>query len=179
MEDAKCKVSDHVRVSKYKNTLAKVYVLVWRIFLIKKVKNTVPWPYVVEILERFTKKNCKKQIKKSLELKKKSTEKVITYIGKWKGYDNSFNSWINKKISLYQTSYLPEPYTRHKITKSKLDFSNYATKSDSKSATGVYTSYFAKKSDLVSLKSVADKLDIGKLETSPIDLCKLSDVVKN
>ena len=28
MEDAKCKVSDHVRVSKYKNTLAKVYVLV-------------------------------------------------------------------------------------------------------------------------------------------------------
>ena len=45
---------------------------------LKKVKNTVPWTYVIndlngeEIVERFTRKNCKqtKKIKKSLELKK-------------------------------------------------------------------------------------------------------------
>ena len=45
--------------------------------MIKKVKNTVPWTYFINDLNgeeivgtRFEKKNCKKQIKKSLELKK-------------------------------------------------------------------------------------------------------------
>ena len=38
---------------------------------------------------------------------------------------------------------------------------------------------FAKKVDLVSLKSETDKLDIGKLETTPVDISKLSDVIKN
>ena len=47
-----------------------------KLFAIKKVKNTVPWTYVIsdlkseEIVGTFYKKNCKKQIKKSLELKK-------------------------------------------------------------------------------------------------------------
>ena len=50
--------------------------------------------------------------------------------------------------------------------------SNYATKSELKNATDVYISDFAK-------KSVVDKLDIDKLKTTPIDLSKLSDVVKN
>ena len=50
--------------------------------------------------------------------------------------------------------------------------SNYATKSELKNATDVYISDFAKKSEV-------DKLDIGKLKTTPIDLSKLSDVVKN
>ena len=49
-------------------------------------KNTVSWTYVIidlngeEMLERFTKKNCKKQIKQSLELKKLSREKAINYM---------------------------------------------------------------------------------------------------
>ena len=52
---------------------------------------------VKKLLEHFMKKNCKKQIKK-----KKRIEKVIKKKGnelcvKWKGYDNSFNSWIDKK----------------------------------------------------------------------------------
>ena len=44
--------------------------------MIKKAKNTVPWAYVIndlnreEIAGKFTKTNCKKHIKKSLELKK-------------------------------------------------------------------------------------------------------------
>ena len=45
-------------------------------------------------------------------------------------------------------------------------------------ATGVDTLKFAKKFDLASLKSEIDKLDIGKLETTPADLSTLSDVVK-
>ena len=43
---------------------------------------------------------------------------------------------------------------------------------------GVDTSKFAKKADLASLKSEIDKLDIDQLETLPVDLTKLSDVVK-
>ena len=42
------------------------------------------------------KKNCKKQISKHLEQKQYLKEKVINYFI-WKGYDNSFNAWINKK----------------------------------------------------------------------------------
>ena len=43
-------------------------------------------------------------------------------------------------------------------------------------ATGVDSLKFAKKFDLASLKSEIDKLDIGKLETTPADLSTLSDV---
>ena len=47
-KDPKFKVGDHVRISKYKNIFAKGYVPNWseEIFVIKKVKNTVPWTYV-------------------------------------------------------------------------------------------------------------------------------------
>ena len=48
----KFKVGDHVRISKYKNIFAKGYVPNWseEIFVIKKVKNTVPWTYVINDL---------------------------------------------------------------------------------------------------------------------------------
>ena len=63
--------------------------------------------------------------------------------------------------------------------KVELDLSNYATKADLKNATGVDTLKFAKKVDLATLKSEIDKFDIGKLETTSVDLSKLSDAVKN
>ena len=63
--------------------------------------------------------------------------------------------------------------------KTEVDLTNYATKAVLKDATGVDTSNFAKKSDLFCLKSEIDKLDTYKLETTPVDLSKLSDVVKN
>ena len=85
--------------------------------------------------------------------------------------------------------------------KVELDLSNYATKSDLKNAAGVDTSTFAKKVDLASLKSnidqqdidqfknvppnlsnskrKVDNLDVGKLVPVPVDLSKLSNVVKN
>ena len=77
-EGPKFKLGDRVRISKYKNIFAKDYVpnSSEEVFVIKKANNTVPWAYVIsdlkdkELLGRFTKKNCKKQIKKSLELKK-------------------------------------------------------------------------------------------------------------
>ena len=63
--------------------------------------------------------------------------------------------------------------------KVEIDLSNCATKAYLKktTTTGADTSKIAKKIDLASLKSEIDKLDIGKLETSPVDLKILSDVV--
>ena len=74
----KFKVGDRVRISKYKNIFAKGYTPNWseEVFVIKKVKNTVPWTYVIndlnseEIMGTFMKKNCKRRVKKNLELKK-------------------------------------------------------------------------------------------------------------
>ena len=60
-KDPKFKVGDHVRISKYKNIFVKGYMPNWpeEIFIIKKIKNTVPWTYVindlnvVEIIDAF------------------------------------------------------------------------------------------------------------------------------
>ena len=57
--------------------------------------------------------------------------------------------------------------------------SNYATKTDLKNVTNVDTSIFALKINLANLKTEIHKLDIDKLAPVPVDLSKLSDVVKN
>ena len=51
-EDPKFKIGDIVRISKYKNIFAKGYVPNWseEVFVIKKVKNTVPWTYFISDL---------------------------------------------------------------------------------------------------------------------------------
>ena len=67
-KDPKIKVSDHVRISKHKNIFAKVYTPNWseEAFVIKKVKNTVPWIYVIndlngeEIIGTFYEKELQK-----------------------------------------------------------------------------------------------------------------------
>ena len=64
----KFKVRDHVRISKYKNIFTKGYMPNWseEIFIIKKIKNTVPWTYVIndllveKLLVHFMKMNCKR-----------------------------------------------------------------------------------------------------------------------
>ena len=60
----------------------------------------------------------------------------------------------------------------------KVDLSNYATKADIKNISNVYSTSFALKTNLVSLKSEVDRLDIDKLVPVPVDLSKLSDAVK-
>ena len=62
--------------------------------------------------------------------------------------------------------------------KAELDWYNYATNVDLKNATNNGTSKFPKKVDLASLNLEFDKLDIDKLETTPVDLNKVSDAVK-
>ena len=74
----------------------------------------------------------------------------------------------------------PKPFNSHfgDSIKVKIDLSNYATKTDFKNVTHFDTSTFALKSNLGSLKTEVDKLDIDKLVPVSIDLSKLSDVVK-
>ena len=77
-KDPKFKIGDIVRISKYKNIFAKGCTPNWfeEVFVIKNIKNTVPWTYVAnslneeEIVETFYEKECKTQIKNNLELKK-------------------------------------------------------------------------------------------------------------
>ena len=56
---------------------------------------------------------------------------------------------------------------------------NYATKANLKGETGADSSNLAVKSDLGSLKADADKMDIDKLKTIPVNLSKLINVVYN
>ena len=74
-KDPKFKVGDNVRISKYNNIFAKGYMpnLLEEFFVIKKVKNTVPWTDVINDLNgeettgTFYEKNYKKLINKNLE----------------------------------------------------------------------------------------------------------------
>ena len=77
-KDAKFVVSDHVRLSRYKNIFAKGYSPNWsvEVFVFKIIKNTVTLAMrnktvlVWKFLEHFIKKNCKGQTKQSFEWKK-------------------------------------------------------------------------------------------------------------
>ena len=83
-------------------------------------------------------------------------------------------------IPLYKMSqYFPKPYEPFgRDINVKVDLSNYATKADIKNISHVDTSSFALKTNLANLKTEVDKLDIDKLVPVPVDLSKLSGVVK-
>ena len=76
------------------------------------------------------------------------------------------------------SQYFPTPLSDCKNIKVDIDLSNYATKKDINDTTHADTSNFALKTNLSSLKTEVDKLDIDKLATVPVDLSKLSNVVK-
>ena len=106
--DPKFKVGDHIRMSKYKNIFAKGYTPNWseEVFVIKKVKNTVPWTYVIndlngeEITRTFYGKELQKTNQEEIRIEKAVKRKGNKIYVKWKGYDSSFNSWIDKKKAL-------------------------------------------------------------------------------
>ena len=104
-KDPKCKVSDHVRIYKYKNIFAEVYTPSWseEVFVVSKIKNTVPWTYVIndlngeEITGKFYEKELQKTNQKEFRIEKVIKRKGNKLYVKWKGYNNSFNSWIDKE----------------------------------------------------------------------------------
>ena len=76
--------------------------------------------------------------------------------------------------------YFPKPYEPFGgDINVKGDLSNYAIKADIKNISHVDTSSFVLKTNLASFKTEVDKLDIDKLAPAPVDLSKLSGVVKN
>ena len=110
-KDPKFKVGDRVRISKYKNIFAKGYMPNWseEVFVIKKVKNTVPWTYDIndlngeEIIATFYEKELQKTNQEELRIEKVIKRKVNKIYVKWKEYNNSFNSWIDKTSLVQRT----------------------------------------------------------------------------
>ena len=104
-KDPKFKVGDHVRISKYKYIFAKGYTPNWseEIFLIKEIENTFPWTYVIndlngeEIIGTFYEKELQKTSQEELKIEKVIKKKGNKLYIKWRGHDNSFNNWIDKK----------------------------------------------------------------------------------
>ena len=83
---------------------------------------------------------------------------------------------IKKTIKMSQ--YFPTQLCHKENIKVEIDPPNYATKNDINNITNVDTSKFVLKTNLANLKTEVDKLDIDKLATVPVDLSKLSNVVK-
>ena len=110
-KDPKFKVGYRVRISKYKTIFAKGYTPIWseEVFVIKKVKNTVPWTYVIndlngeEIIGTFYEKELQKTNQEEFRIEKVIKRKGNKIYDKWKGYNNSFNSWIDKASLVQRT----------------------------------------------------------------------------
>ena len=108
-EDPKFKVGDYVRISKYKNIFAKGYMPNWseEFFIISKIKNTVSWTYFInnlngeEIIGTFYEKVLQETNQKKFRMEKVLKKKDDKLYVKWKDYDNSFNSSIDKKDLVY------------------------------------------------------------------------------
>ena len=104
-KDPKFKVGDHVGISKYKNIFAKGYTPNWseEVFVVSKIKNTVPWTYVIndlngeEIIGTFYEKELQKTNQQEFRIEKVIKKKGDKLYVKWKGYDSSFDSWIDKE----------------------------------------------------------------------------------
>ena len=99
-KDPKFKVGYHVRISKYENIFANGYMPNWseEIFVIKKIKNTVPWTYVIsdlngeEIIGTFYEQELQATRQNEFRIEKVIKRKGDKLYVKWKGCDNSFNS---------------------------------------------------------------------------------------
>ena len=95
-KDPKFKVGDHVRISKYKNIFAEGYMPNWseEVFVIKKVKNTVPWTYFIndlngeEIIGTFYEKELQKTSQEEFRIEKVIRREGDKLYVKWKVYDN-------------------------------------------------------------------------------------------
>ena len=102
-KDPNFKINDHVRISKYKNVFAKGYTPNWseEIFVIKKIKKycslNISDLNGDEIIGSFYERELQKTNQKEFKIEKVIKKKGDKLYLKWKGYNNSSNSWIDKK----------------------------------------------------------------------------------
>ena len=191
-KDPKFKVGDHARTSKYKKIFAKRYTPNWseEVFVVNKIKNAVPWTYVVSDLNEgringsFYEKQLQKTNQKEFRIEKVLKRKGDKLYVKREGCSNSFNSCIDKKdlvaSKIKMSKYFPKSFRSFgRNINVKVDLSNYATKTDIRNISHVDTSSFLLKANLTALQTEVDQLDIDKLVPVPTDLSKLSNVVKN
>ena len=77
--------------------------MVRRSFVVSKVKNTVPWTYVISdfngepIFGSFYKNELQKTSQEKFRIEKRLEKKGDKLFVRWKGYNDSFNSWVDKK----------------------------------------------------------------------------------
>ena len=103
--DPKFQVCDRIRISKWKNVFPKGYTPNWSedVFVIRKIKNIFPGTYVInnlngeEIVGTFYEKELQKTFQEKFRIGKVIKRKRNKLNVKWKGYANSFNSWIDKR----------------------------------------------------------------------------------
>ena len=110
-KDPKFQVGDHERISKYKNIFTKGFLRI-----LSKSQNTVPWTYVSndlngeKIIGIFYEAELLKTNQKEFRIEKVIKKKGDKLYVKWKGHDNSFNSWTDKKTLYKMNQYFPKPY---------------------------------------------------------------------
>ena len=110
INDKDPKLTIFLEYQNIKNIFAKGYVPNWsdKVFVIAKVKNTAPWKNVISDLNRkkllkcSAKNNRKKPNQKQFKVEKVIKRKHTNLYVKWKGYNNLFNSRIDKKDSINQ-----------------------------------------------------------------------------
>ena len=97
-KDPKFKVGNRVRISKYKNIFAKGYMPNWseEVFVINDLNGE-------EITETFYEKELQKTNQEEFRIEKVIRRKGDKLYVKWKGYNNSFNSWIDKASLVQRT----------------------------------------------------------------------------
>ena len=99
------KAADNVKISKYKHIFTKGYTPNWseELFVIKETKTAVPYSYIIDdlngeqIIGTFYEKELQKTNQKEFRIEKVIKEKGNKLYFRWKGCDNSFKSWIDKK----------------------------------------------------------------------------------
>ena len=116
-ENSKFKVGDHVRISKYKKIFAKGYTQNWseKVFVIQKVKNTVPWTYVINDLNGdenigiFYEKELQQTNQQQFRIEKVKGDKLYVI---WKGTSNKSKHLLVenklKKLKTFDSGYFSD-----------------------------------------------------------------------
>ena len=104
-KDTKFNVGDHVRISKNKNIFAKVYTPNYseEIFVIQRIKNSVPWTYVINNLNGeiingiFYEKELQKTNQEEFKIEKVIGKKETSYMSNGKNMINDLIAGLTNK----------------------------------------------------------------------------------